>query len=52
MSVRREIGTAVAIAALSAVAVKLLEWGVDELRTHVERRREEAGPEVADARKG
>lgn len=40
----REIGKAVAIAALSAAAVKVLEWGVDELRIYVERRREERRP--------
>jgi hypothetical protein len=31
----RTIGIAVAIAALTVLATKLVEWGVDELRDHV-----------------
>lgn len=35
---RKEIGKAVAIAGLSALATKLVEWGVDEARAWWKRR--------------
>jgi hypothetical protein len=39
--VPKEVGKAVLIAALSAAAVKLVEWAVEELRAKVRRKPEE-----------
>lgn len=49
-SIGREIGKAVAIAALCAIATKLVDWGVEELRERVSPKKKPEGSDEREQR--